>query len=87
MPIGIAIAGAFVAFGLVGAIGSLLDNPRPAFLFFFLLFWALELTPGPTVQEQPWAGPMRRRGQRRISTHFQYDGSAVMPVGTVVRRA
>jgi hypothetical protein len=28
-----------------GFVGSLLDNPRPAFLFFVILFWALQAAP------------------------------------------
>jgi hypothetical protein len=49
--LGIGIAGSLVAFALVGIVGSLLDNPRPATLFFIFFFWAL----------QP---ALRRRGQR-----------------------
>ena len=40
--IGAGIAGSLVAFALVGLTGSLLDNPRPALLFFILLIWALQ---------------------------------------------
>jgi hypothetical protein len=41
-PIGLGISGSLVAFTLVGLTGSLLDNPRPATLFFILLLWALQ---------------------------------------------
>jgi hypothetical protein len=37
----VGFAGALAGFGVVGAVGSLLDNPRPAFLFFIVLFWSL----------------------------------------------
>jgi hypothetical protein len=40
-PIGLAALGALAAFSVVGVVGSLLDNPRPALLFFILLFWTL----------------------------------------------
>jgi hypothetical protein len=39
--IAVAFAGALAGFCVVGVVGSLLDNPRPAFLFFILLFWSL----------------------------------------------
>lgn len=40
--IGIALGGALAGFLLVGFFGSLFDNPRPASLFFVVLFWALQ---------------------------------------------
>jgi len=85
LPIGIAISGALVAFAVVGATGSLLDNPRPASLFFVVLFWALQLAPDLAFQEQPGTATTRRRGQRRLSTHLQRGGTtAVTPVGALV---
>jgi hypothetical protein len=48
-PIGVGIAGALVGFAVVGSVGSLLDNPRPALLFFLLLFWALQPIPNRTI--------------------------------------
>lgn len=50
-PVGIGIAGALVGFMVVGLVGSLLDNPRPAFLFFLILFWALQ--PPPRLAAKP----------------------------------
>ena len=52
-PVGIGIAGALVGFMTVGLVGSLLDNPRPAFLFFLILFWALQ--PPPRLAAKPTA--------------------------------
>lgn len=40
-PIAAGFAGGLLGFCVVGAVGSLLDNPRPAFLFFLVLFWSL----------------------------------------------
>jgi hypothetical protein len=37
--VGLAAIGAFSGFSVVGVVGSLLDNPRPALMFFILLFW------------------------------------------------
>jgi len=71
VPIGVAISGALVAFAVVGATGSLLDNPRPAFLFFIVLFWALQLAPELTFQAQSPPMTARRPGQSRISTPLQ----------------
>ena len=47
-PVGLATLGALAGFSVVGAVGSLFDNPRPALLFFLILFWTLSsdrLTP------------------------------------------
>ncbi len=52
-PIGVGLAGALVGFSVVGFVGSLLDNPRPAFLFFLILFWALQ--PPPRFAAKPKA--------------------------------
>jgi hypothetical protein len=41
----IGLAGALVGTLIVGVVGSLLDNPRPAFLLFMALFWALQPLP------------------------------------------
>jgi O-antigen ligase len=41
IPLGPGIAGALGGFAVVGLTGSLLDNPRPAFLFYVVLMWAL----------------------------------------------
>jgi len=40
--IGVGLVGALVGFVVIGFVGSLLDNPRPASLFFLVLFWALQ---------------------------------------------
>jgi len=47
LPIAAGVAGAFVAFALVGLTGSLFDNPRPALLFLIFLMWALQPVPRP----------------------------------------
>jgi hypothetical protein len=84
IPIGIAISGALVGFAVVGATGSLLDNPRPAFLFFIVLFWALQAVPGLALQGRPSAA-RRWRGQSGISTHPQNGSAGEFLVDAAVR--
>jgi hypothetical protein len=40
-PLGPGMVGALCGFAVVGLTGSLLDNPRPAILFYLVLVWAL----------------------------------------------
>lgn len=59
-PIAAGFAGALLGFCVVGAVGSLLDNPRPAFLFFLVLFWSLHgrfSDVRPTAFRRPRARP------------------------------
>ncbi|HUN51674.1 MAG TPA: hypothetical protein VMU42_11170 [Candidatus Sulfotelmatobacter sp.] len=58
-PIAIGLAGALIAFVVDGLVGSLLDNPRPAFLFYVILFWALQAAPLAKAGPQGAAGPSR----------------------------
>lgn len=49
MAIGMALAGGLAGFLLVGSFGSLFDNPRPATLFFIVLFWGLQRSTPPRM--------------------------------------
>jgi len=52
-PLAPAITGALVGFLVVGQFDSLLDVPRAAFLFYWLVLLALALPPGPTRPTVP----------------------------------
>jgi hypothetical protein len=62
-------AGAMAGFCVVGLVGSLLDNPRPAFLFFVILFWSLHARfaapRGPSLPGRAFAAQAAARGVSR----------------------
>jgi hypothetical protein len=51
--IGLAAIGALAGFSVVGLVGSLLDNPRPALMFFIIFFWILGAEPRATAGPRP----------------------------------